>query len=308
MAKIVGLAMVKNESDIIEAFVRHNLLYLDTMHIIDNDSIDGTKEILVAMQKEGLPITIYDDPGFGNFHSERLTKLFHKVIPIEKPDYTFWLDADEFLLVESRAKLEANLAMIPIGQVGLIQWKTFIPEPTKEPKQSIDPLRDIQYRRISEKGVYCHKSIATSKLYNPSLVISQGGHRMLDASGREIPQTSMPDIWLGHFPIRSIEQLTMKAVVGWLAQVKRNKIQNTPGDWFQIHKLYDKIVYGGGVKQEDITDYTLQYAANPVPNWTWPKDVVLDPATPNYTDLKYEHLIKYGALSKIVWTFERWIS
>jgi hypothetical protein len=35
--KIISLSMVKNEADIIEAFVRHNIVYLDHMDIIDNN-------------------------------------------------------------------------------------------------------------------------------------------------------------------------------------------------------------------------------------------------------------------------------
>ncbi|WP_233127121.1 glycosyltransferase family 2 protein, partial [Rodentibacter sp. Ppn85] len=37
--------MIRNESDIIEAFIRHNLTLLDELHIIDHGSTDNTREI-----------------------------------------------------------------------------------------------------------------------------------------------------------------------------------------------------------------------------------------------------------------------
>ena len=37
--KLVGLSMVRNESDIIETFIRHNLTLLDELHIIDHNRV-----------------------------------------------------------------------------------------------------------------------------------------------------------------------------------------------------------------------------------------------------------------------------
>lgn len=51
--------MVRNENDVIESFVRHNLELMDEMHIIDHGSSDGTREILIQLKEEGLPVFIY---------------------------------------------------------------------------------------------------------------------------------------------------------------------------------------------------------------------------------------------------------
>ena len=44
--KLVGLSMVRNESDVIETFVRHNLTLLDELHIIDHNSSDNTLSLI----------------------------------------------------------------------------------------------------------------------------------------------------------------------------------------------------------------------------------------------------------------------
>ena len=41
--------MVRNEADIVEAFVRHNLTVLDGMAIVDHGSIDATLSILTSL-------------------------------------------------------------------------------------------------------------------------------------------------------------------------------------------------------------------------------------------------------------------
>lgn len=69
--RLIGLSMVKNESDSIEAFIRHNLRFLDTLYLIENGSVDGTREILVELQREGLPIVLFDDPQFAWFQGKK---------------------------------------------------------------------------------------------------------------------------------------------------------------------------------------------------------------------------------------------
>lgn len=49
--KRVGLSMVRNESDVIETFIRHNLTLLDELHIVDHNSSDNTREILIHLKQ-----------------------------------------------------------------------------------------------------------------------------------------------------------------------------------------------------------------------------------------------------------------
>jgi hypothetical protein len=69
MATLFGAAMVRNEADIIEAFVRHNVRVLDGLAIVDHGSFDGTSEILAALVAEGLPVSMVRDESTGQDQS-----------------------------------------------------------------------------------------------------------------------------------------------------------------------------------------------------------------------------------------------
>src|SRR4051812_45509679 len=49
--KLVAIARVKNEIDIIEPFVRHHLRHFDKVIVLDDGSSDGTDQVLRALQQ-----------------------------------------------------------------------------------------------------------------------------------------------------------------------------------------------------------------------------------------------------------------
>ena len=107
-----------------------NLRFLDTLYLIENGSVDGTREILVELQREGLPIVLFDDPQFAWFQGKKMTALFRAVCEYSAPNFAFLLDADEFIKAASRAFLEEQLATLPKGVHGLIGWKTYVVSPS----------------------------------------------------------------------------------------------------------------------------------------------------------------------------------
>ena len=126
--KFWGVAMVRDEADIIEAFVRHNLTVVDGLAIVDHGSSDGTAEILAALVAEGLPLRTTVDASSDFRQSAVVTRLARAVFADCDPDYIFLLDADEFLKVPSRARLEARLAPLPPDVHAVQSWQTYVPD------------------------------------------------------------------------------------------------------------------------------------------------------------------------------------
>ena len=140
--------MVKNESDVIETFVRHNVRFVDAMLIIDNGSTDGTRAILASLTREGLPVVVYDDPRPGYVQSERMTALYGEALRYFAPDGLLMLDADEFLRVDSRSALDAALASVPPGHYGIIPWQTFVLRTEDQQDDTVSCLERMRWRRL----------------------------------------------------------------------------------------------------------------------------------------------------------------
>ncbi len=62
--------MVKNEQDIIEPFIRHNIAFLDFMIILNNRSNDATRNIISELMRELGNVVLTDQSDFGYWRSE----------------------------------------------------------------------------------------------------------------------------------------------------------------------------------------------------------------------------------------------
>ena len=104
--KSVAVTCVKNEIDIIEAFVRHTLALVDHVVVLDNGSQDGTRDVLHALEKEGLPLDVVEDPSVGKYQSQRMTRLMREwAIGRRDADWVLALDGDEFLAIPEGSPL-----------------------------------------------------------------------------------------------------------------------------------------------------------------------------------------------------------
>src|SRR5436190_11977431 len=141
--KIIGISMIRNDADIVEAFVRHTLRVLDHLFVIVHCPHDGTGEILAALQAEGLPITLVldDEPAF--LQGERLSWLAREAYKAIRCDFAFLLDADEFIVPPERDAIEAALGSLPPDALAAgIRLRTFVPT-SDDPADEPHPLRRI---------------------------------------------------------------------------------------------------------------------------------------------------------------------
>lgn len=300
MIEALGIAMVKNEADIIEAFVRHNLQFMDALFIGENDSVDGTREILAQLRQEGLPVVIFDDPIVGHFQGEKVTGLYRRIVPEFKPRFVFLLDADEFIVAPSREVLSRQLRAMQPGCQAQYYWRTYVPAPTTQEGGSSDPLRRITHRRADEEP-WAKSIIVTDPAIDTKLKIEQGNHKVLYA-GKPLPKVKLEDVVLAHFPVRSIDQATSKALVGWITNLERHRRRPTPGLGFQKKLLYERIVHGPGLTAEDLTREALVYGQYPDSEYNklqWPEGVVREPVVPGYDALTLQPAAACTPLQKL---------
>jgi hypothetical protein len=218
--KFWGVAMVRDEADIIEAFVRHNLTVVDGLAIVDHGSSDGTAEILAALVAEGLPLrtTVERDADFRQ--SAVITRTAREVFAACDPDYIFLLDADEFLKVPARARLEALLEPLPPDVHAVQSWQSYVPDFAHE-HDTVSLLKSA--RRAPPPQPAVNKAIVSRHFLGSPTLIAEGNHLVLRAVGAEsypiVRHAPLPEeeCAIAHVPVRSAAQFSAKIAVGWLS-------------------------------------------------------------------------------------------
>jgi hypothetical protein len=131
------------------------------------------------------------------------------------------LDAHEFIVAPSRAALYAQLRAMPPGTQARYYWRTYIPAPTGPEGDSSDPLRSITHRKVAERR-WPKSVIVTDPKIDMKLKIGQGCHNV-NLGWRPLRIKKLHEVALAHFPVRTVDQLTGKTLVGWIAYMERNR-------------------------------------------------------------------------------------
>jgi len=302
--KLHGMAMVRNEADIIEVFVRHNLTVLDHLSVVDHGSTDASASILAALVSEGLPLEVTRETSLEYRQSDVVSHEVLRILSTTGADFIVLLDADEFLKVPSRSRLEAALASMPSGMHAVQEWHTYVPDFSR----TLDPVARIRSSRKVMPAHGFHKAIIARHFLNSPMQIVDGNHFLLKPVGTAgdrsvehfplLPEESA----LAHVPIRGADQLTAKIAVGWLARLaaRRNDPTLSPTLAFHWREAYEMLAAGKSFSTDDLIAMASNYS---VPRAEW---VVPDPAT--WVDdpflaaieLRYTRLAQVNALSSVL--------
>lgn len=289
--------MVRNESEVIEIWVRYNLQVLDALIVIDHESVDNTFEILTALRNEGLSLYLFK---WIDQQYSQAEAMIHHVRPFaERREAEFFLplDGDELLVTTREALVEA-LGSLPIGHVGVAPWRTYLPE--KGDAESFFFRSMYRYRSFESAGNV--KVVAPADLLLQGMW-STGNHGFARTSdGVNFPAIKLP-LFLAHYPVRSPEQLIVKVVLGALASRLKDPSRKFVGEsfhWFEIeHRLnsfFNNDMLSGmkGDKtsteklHELLWDVALHYA-NPQSGESKHDQIVLTGPVPDVPDLEQKY-------------------
>ena len=122
--KIVAVTRTGNESDIIEAFVRHHAMTVDLMLVVDDASTDGTADILAKLKAEGLPLELFHASELDWDDAAFTTELMHLAFRRFEASWVAVLDVDEFIETPPNQTLSDILPAVSTEVVGL-PWANF---------------------------------------------------------------------------------------------------------------------------------------------------------------------------------------
>jgi hypothetical protein len=209
--RLVALTATKVEGDIVEAFVRHTLRFVTRVVVIDHACVDDTRSILNALVAEGLPITIWEGEAVTPSPNRR-TENVRRALAEFDCDFLFLLDVDEFIVAPSRASLAEALAKMPPGAHGLMPMRTYVPTPQDD--CGPNPIVRIRHRLCVEPRTI-YKVVVNRAFADHRYATVIPGNHAIDDPTAEGTSEELPGVALAHFPIRSIEQLQAKAILGW---------------------------------------------------------------------------------------------
>ena len=304
--RLHGLAMIRNEADIVESFVRHHLGLLDGLSVIVHLPTDGTPQILDALRNEGLPLELLMLNELGYNQGQRTTEAARSVFSRHRPDRLLLLDADEFVRVGSRAELEQALATIPEGSQGLIPWHTYIPA-EEDDSEETEPVRRMRHRYpgVSSTDQYFKLVLGKAFAIEPSLVICHGNHALASPDSvkdRATRYHPLDGVLLAHYPVRSAEHILSKVLVGWLSHIV---IGDTVGRDAHWRELYERLRVSPTLDAGSVTALALKYARHFNPAAQSETVQLIDDPLPTNFDIKYAHLRLTEPLAHVVGFAER---
>ena len=255
--KIVSITMMKNESDILESFIRYHLNIFDEMIILDNRSTDESVKIIENLQNENLPvILIKDNDSYFNQH-EKLSKLLKIAFEEYSADIVCPLDADEFLSSDNENPRKI-LEMLDENRYYKIKWKTYIATAEDDSSVKFIPSRITHMR--DEKYETFYKVAVPKKLFlNSNASLEEGNHELAFEDLQERNKALIiDDLRISHFPLRSIEQCMSKILVGWPNMISKNMENNDLA--YHWKYLFEKIKEKGSISPEDVELFSKNYS------------------------------------------------
>jgi Glycosyl transferase family 2 len=255
--KIAAVTRVRNEADIIEAFVRHHA-WVDRIIVTCHICVDNTSEIVRLLASEGLPVELRVDEQSFHRQAAVVNAIGRELAEQDGVDWILALDADEFVVPRRGDDPRAAFDGLPLNRPCRLPWKTYVPTPDDDSGEA-NALRRIRHRRAREPAQFWKVVfLPGSVVRGGDFALTHGNHELVEtATGREVTVDSHPSISLAHFPVRSSAQLQTKVLAGWLtrlADAERKPPQST--QWSALFAECSR----GEISGERLQEIALAYA------------------------------------------------
>lgn len=171
-------------------------------------------------------------------------------------DYIVTLDADEFINPKSDSFAESVSSSVPQGKCGHIKWESFVPI-SDEYYMAEAPLFEIFRQRLIENPQFYKVIISREVALN--CMVTEGNH--FATVGGQLVDCLPVNSTLQHVPVRSAEQLKVKALIGnHRLSIKVGRGKNETTHWDDIARLIRKNNYT--LVHGDVLNVALGYAGD----------------------------------------------
>jgi len=207
--KLVLTVLARDEADVIDAQVAFHLnAGVDYVVATDNNSRDGTTEILEAYARQGV-LHIIREPAEGLRQGEWVTRMARLAAAEFGADWVINSDADEFWWPRG-GSLKDVLAAVP-ARYGVVRafWRSFVPVPDDGGLFAERmTARLSQTAPINDPTSFYRPVIKVAHRADPSVTVARGNHALADSA--LLTLTTWHPIEVLHFPLRSRAQWMRK--------------------------------------------------------------------------------------------------
>ena len=206
---LVATVLARDEADIIDAQVAFHLnAGVDFVIATDNNSRDGTSEILKAYERAGV-LRLIEEPAEGLRQGEWVTRMARMAARELGADWVINSDADEFWWPRGGTLKDVLDAVPP--QYGVVQafWRSFVPRPDDDrPFAERMTVRLSQHAPINDPSSFYRPVTKVAHRADPVVVVGRGNHDLVGGTLRPLP--TWHPIEVLHFPQRSRRQWAHK--------------------------------------------------------------------------------------------------
>lgn len=224
---VCAVMLVKDEIDVIEYTIRHLLTHVSHIIVADNDSTDGTREVL-----DSFPITVIDDHEVGYFQSRKTTELALRAYH-EGYGWVLPCDADELWYAPDGRLIRDYLdGIAPDVRVVRGALYNHLPSGDDDVKEQ-NPLVRIRWRQKHHApiGKICIRA-------GMDVVIHQGNHSAYH-EGRGL---TVDGLNIRHFSWRSADQYLHKIRTGSAAYAATDMDEEVGAHWRMFDNSEDQAI------------------------------------------------------------------
>jgi hypothetical protein len=180
--KLVVTVLARDEADVIEAQVAFHLnAGADFVIATDNNSQDGTTEILQAYAREGV-LHLIHEPAEGLRQGEWVTRMARLAATEYGADWVINSDADEFWWPRG-GSLKEVLSAVP-DAYGVVQafWRSFVPRPDDGSFFAERmTARLSQHAPINDPTSFYRPVVKVAHRADPEVTVARGNHALADS-------------------------------------------------------------------------------------------------------------------------------
>ena len=207
--KVVATVLSRDEADVIDAQVAFHLnAGADFVIATDNNSQDGTRDILGAYARDGV-LHVIDEPAEGLRQGEWVTRMARLAATEFGADWVINADADEFWWPRG-SSLKEVLAAVP-DRYGIVEafWRSFVPRPDDGSFFAERmTVRLSQHAPINDPSSFYRPVVKVAHRADPHVTVARGNHAL--AGSVFLPLTTWHPLEVLHFPLRSRAQWARK--------------------------------------------------------------------------------------------------